>query len=219
MRPPRLVDSLALSLVIGLADLAACSDDGRLLGTDENGGSSAQMSGSGGVGHAGNTASAGNGATAGSADHGGTTSDAAGDGGTTSNAAGDGGTTSNAAGEGGTTSDAAGGQGGSAGQTSTECVGQTCTAGQTCVAYRTVGGAIVAPDTNDECDPGRHLESNTCQPDFGYTCSALTNCSAPAENCHCAAGSKCANTNSCRLPSDAAWLDPSADLICEQQVP
>jgi hypothetical protein len=99
------------------------------------------------------------------------------------------------------------------------CVGHTCTADQTCVAYRTVGGAVFPPDMNGHCDSGRHLEGSLCQPDFDYTCAALTGCSAPATTCHCAAGSDCVNTSSCSLPSSASWLDADADLVCELQAP
>jgi hypothetical protein len=112
--------------------------------------------------------------------------------------------------------EAAGGQGGG---TSAECVGMTCSADQTCVAYRTVGGAQIPPDAGGGCTTGKHVENDHCVSDFAYTCAALTGCSAPAATCHCAAGSKCANDNACRLPFEAVWLDAAADLVCEQQVP
>jgi hypothetical protein len=111
---------------------------------------------------------------------------------------------------------AAGGQGGG---TSADCVGMTCDANQTCVAYRTVGGAQIPPDAGGGCPAGKHAENDHCFSDFAYTCAGLTGCSAPATTCHCAAGSKCANANACRLPYAAAWLDTAAELVCEQQVP
>ena len=113
---------------------------------------------------------------------------------------------------------ASGGQG-SGGQASTSCVGTTCTAGQTCVAYRTVGGAVEPPSAGGTCMAGKHLEGNLCQADFGYTCAELTGCSAPAATCRCAASTKCFGTTVCKLPSDAAWLDSSADLVCELLAP
>lgn len=112
--------------------------------------------------------------------------------------------------------EAAGGQGGGA---SADCVGMTCDADETCVAYRTVGGAQISPDADGECMAGKHVENGHCFSDFAYTCAELTGCSAPAATCHCATGSKCAGTNTCRLPSDAAWLDTAAELVCEQQAP
>jgi hypothetical protein len=109
--------------------------------------------------------------------------------------------------------------GGGGGQGSTDCAGTTCTASQTCVAYRTVGGAIFTPDAQGMCMSGKHVEGDKCQADFAYTCAELTGCSAPSTTCHCATGTKCSNANACRLPSPAAWLDASADLVCEQQAP
>ena len=111
-----------------------------------------------------------------------------------------------------------GGQG-SGGQASADCVGKTCTSSQTCVAYRTVGGAIFPPDAQGQCTTGKHLEGNNCQSDFGYTCAELSGCSAPAATCRCAQNTQCSNTTVCRLPSDSAWLDKSADLVCELQAP
>ena len=94
----------------------------------------------------------------------------------------------------------------------------SCSSSQTCVAYRTVGGAIDPPN-DGLCMVGKHLESNMCQSDFVYTCAALTGCSAPATTCRCAADSECSNTTICRLPSAAPWLDQSAALVCELQAP
>ena len=111
-----------------------------------------------------------------------------------------------------------GGQG-SGGTTSSDCVGMTCTANQTCVAYRTVGGAVTAPDTAGNCPTGRHVENHLCQSDFAYTCVELAGCTAPAATCRCPANTKCANDNVCSLPTSVAWLDTSADLVCEQPVP
>jgi hypothetical protein len=95
----------------------------------------------------------------------------------------------------------------------------TCAANQSCVAYRTVGGAVMPPDADGKCMDGRHVEGNTCQADFGYTCAELTGCSAPAATCHCAPGTACANSTVCRLPSSSPWLDTSADLVCELLAP
>lgn len=207
---------------------AACGDDGNVLGSDAGnagqagGGSHAGSSSSAGSGHAGtlmNAGTTGGGTAGGGAIGGGTTG-----GGTT------GGSTTGGAGSAGQTSTggaacaipegcaAAAGQGGG-GQDSVGCVGVTCGASQTCVAYRTVGGAIFRPDAAGECMAGKHVENNLCQPDFAYTCAELIGCSAPATTCHCAATTQCANDGVCRLPTAAAWLDPSAELVCEQQVP
>jgi len=114
----------------------------------------------------------------------------------------------------------AGGQGGGgSGGSGSTCAGQTCASGQACVGYRTVGGAITAPDADGKCMATKHLEDSRCQNDFAYTCAELSGCSAPAATCHCAASAACANTNVCRLPIDAAWLDKAAVLVCELQAP
>ena len=112
----------------------------------------------------------------------------------------------------------AGGQG-SGGQGNMGCVGETCSASQTCVGYRTVGGAVEPPSQNNTCPTGKHVEGNLCLADFGYTCAELTGCDAPAATCRCAADTECANTTVCRLPTASAWLDSSAELVCERQVP
>ncbi|MES1182765.1 MAG: hypothetical protein ABUL60_03065, partial [Myxococcales bacterium] len=116
------------------------------------------------------------------------------------------------------TCNGSGGQG-SGGQGSSDCVGSTCTASETCVAYRTIGGAIFPPDTEGMCMTGRHVEGNMCQPDFNYTCAALNGCDTPGVTCHCAPNTTCSNANACKLPTASAWLDPDADLVCEQLAP
>jgi hypothetical protein len=232
-----------LFLVAGPAVFAACGDDGNVLGSDSAAGSSGQA-GTGGSAGSANTAGSGQAGslTNAGANAGGTTS------GGTSSAAGKTGAggASCAIPEclranvcldkcGGSevssgccacpastveesTCTAAGGQG-SGGQTGSDCAGMTCTASQTCVAYRTVGGAVFPPGAGGKCTTGRHLENNMCENDFAYACAGLTGCSAPAATCHCAANTKCANANFCSLPTASAWLDTSAELVCEQQVP
>ena len=111
-----------------------------------------------------------------------------------------------------------GGNGGGGGS-GADCAGETCAANETCVGYRVVGGAVFPPDQNNECPAGRHLEANTCQYDFSYTCATLTNCNAPSATCRCAPGTDCANTTQCRLPPTSAWLDPDAQLVCELLAP
>jgi len=117
-----------------------------------------------------------------------------------------------------TTCMSAGGQG-SGGQASADCAGATCTSAQSCVAHRTVGGAIFPVDTQGMCMAGKHAEGDRCQPDFSYTCAELTGCSALSASCRCASKTDCAYTTTCRLPTSSAWLDPAADLVCEQQAP
>jgi hypothetical protein len=236
-RAPASFCLLALFLVAGPAVFAACGDDGNVLGSDGGAGSSGQASGGGsagssntaGSGHAGTLTNAG--MTSGGTSSGGKT----GAGGATcnipeclranvcldkcgGNVLSSGCCTCPASTVEESSCTAAGGQG-SGGQGSSDCAGMTCTTSQTCVAYRTVGGAIFPPDAGGQCMAGRHVENNMCQADFAYTCAALSGCSAPAATCHCAANTPCANTNICRLPRAAAWLDTSADLVCEQQVP
>lgn len=233
---------LALCALLGTALFAGCGDDGNLLGSDGAAGEgTAGSNNSAGSGNAGN-ASGGSNAHAGSG--GAVTS--GGQGGSTAHGGqgGSGGATCQT-GEciranvcldhcGGTVvysgccacpaatveelSCAAGG-GGQGGGTSHDCVGQACGATQTCVAYRVVGGAAIPPDQNGQCDVGQHVEGNVCQDDFDYTCAELTGCSAPSTTCHCAAGTACARTPTCRVPGAAAWLDASAELICELQAP
>ena len=111
----------------------------------------------------------------------------------------------------------AGGQG--AGGQAGDCVGQTCNAGQTCVAYRVVGGAIDPPNSTGMCVAGKHVESNTCERDFAYTCAELTGCTALGPSCRCAQNTQCSNTSVCRLPTASVWLDTAADLVCELLAP
>lgn len=108
---------------------------------------------------------------------------------------------------------------GAGGAGSGDCVGETCAANETCVAHRTVGGAIMPPDQNNQCMTGRHLEGSMCQADFSYSCATLTGCSAPSATCRCAAGTDCAGTTVCRLPQASAWLDTDAELVCELLAP
>lgn len=100
------------------------------------------------------------------------------------------------------------------------CGTESCTAGEVCVAYRTVGGALFVPDQNGMCPAGRHVEGDRCEPDFGYTCAPLSQCTSLGTSCHCASGSRCASDNACRVaPQPSTDVLPEALLICEQQVP
>jgi len=234
-RAPTSLRFLALFLAAGSLVFAACGDDGKLLGSDGAAGSSGQANGgshAGSSGHAGTLTNAG--ATSAGANSGGATNAGANSGGATNAGANSGGATSAGANSGGASSAGAnsggaacatpegcaggGGQGGG-GEANLGCVGTTCNVGQTCVAYRTVGGALFPPDAAGNCMTGRHVENNRCQPDFAYTCAELSGCSAPATTCHCMANTACANDGACRLPTAATWLDPSADLVCEQLAP
>jgi hypothetical protein len=192
---------------------AACSDDGNLLGSENSAGSGGSHAGSGGSragsggSHAGTQTSAGASVVAGAA---GSASEGGG-----SSTGGYAGTPSEggAAGMGGAGGDAGGAGGGG------DCVDETCAANETCVAHRTVGGAVMPPDQNNQCMDGQHLEGSNCLSDFSYTCATLTGCSAPSGTCRCAAGTECAGTTVCRLPSASAWLDTDAQLVCELLAP
>lgn len=225
---------LTVLLACGVANVAACGDDGTTSGggmsqtTGGGAGTSSAGASSAGTGHAGSVASAG--ASAGGTSSGGKT----GTGGASCETQEcfrpyvcldkcGGNIVSNGccpcaapAIDELRCKDGSGGQGGGA---SADCAGTTCSAEQTCVAYRTVGGAQIQPDTDGKCMAGKHVESGHCFSDFAYTCAALTGCSAPGTTCHCAAGSKCANANACKLPYEATWLDTAAELVCEQQAP
>jgi hypothetical protein len=247
--------SLWLLAVAGTMTVAACGDDGNLLGSDGSAGkagsaSAGSLSGTGDVGiqaGSGNGGNANSGGTAGTAANGGNANGGTASGGTATN----GGTANGGAAAcnmgqciranvcfdecdgnvvytgccgcpAGTVEQlsctSSGGQG-SGGQASGECVGTTCTAAQTCVAYRTVGGAIFPPDAQGMCMEGRHVEGQSCQADFGYTCAELTGCDASGAKCRCAANTECANTTDCRAPTASAWLDASAHLVCELLAP
>jgi hypothetical protein len=69
------------------------------------------------------------------------------------------------------------------------------------------------------CMAGRHAEGRLCQANFAYTCAELMGCGAPSATCRCAANTACAGTTTCRVPTASAWLDASADLVCELQAP
>jgi len=233
--------SLVALLVTAPLVLAACADDGNLTGGAGHAGAPVSAGTShGGQSDAGESGNGGK--SAGGAGHGGTSEGGADHGGT----GGSGGAPDCQIGEclravvcldecGGnvvstsccpcatntvdqTTCMAAGGQGGGGGS-GHDCVDTTCGAAQSCVAYRTVGGAIDLPDTHGMCAAGEHLEGDRCEADFSYTCAELTGCSALSASCRCAPTTKCAHTNSCRTPSASAWLDASTELVCEQQVP
>ena len=197
-------------LLSTLGAAAACSDDGNLLGSENSAGSAGAQAGSAGAQAGSAGAQAGSaGAQAGSA---GAEASAgapvvAGAGGSANEGGGLQG------GEAGTPSGGAGGAGGG------DCVGETCAANEACVAHRTVGGAMLPPDQNNQCMDGRHLEGSICQSDFMYACATLTGCSAPSGTCRCAAGTDCAGTTVCRLPAASAWLDTDAQLVCELLAP
>ena len=248
-RAPAPFGLLVLFLLAAPVAFAACTDDGNILGSEGNagmpsGGASAGNATAGSA-HAGTMTSAG---AAGSTHTGGAnsmggTNSTGGTGGTHSAGAGGGTTCPGECFRANVCLDKCGGNvvytgccecgaltveelscgnsggQGSGGATSSDCVGMTCAANQTCVAYRTVGGAITSPDTAGNCPTGKHVENHLCQSDFAYTCAELAGCTAPAPTCGCAANTKCANDHACSLPTSVAWLDTSADLVCEQQVP
>jgi hypothetical protein len=121
------------------------------------------------------------------------------------------------------TNDGAGGAAGSGGGVSHDCNGLTCTATQACVAYRTVGGAVTAPDAGT-CSPGNHPEGNHCLADFAYKCADLQGaCQNQPVSCACAQP-PAASPGVCPKPyatcsQQATSADPSAQLICQQLVP
>ena len=173
-------------LVVGSLGFAACGDDGNLLGSDpvagsSSGGNAGSMN-PGGTGHAGVQAGAGTTSRGGSSSAAGT--------------AGDGGTPAGTGRGGG--GQESGNQGG------TDCAGTTCTVTESCVAYRTVGGALFPVDEQGMCTAGKHAEGNLCQADFAYTCAELTGCGAPSAACRCAANTDCAGTTTCRVPTASA---------------
>jgi hypothetical protein len=102
--------------------------------------------------------------------------------------------------------------------------GVTCAGTQVCIAYRQVGGALISPDAG-ACPTGSHIESigssDYCFRDYAYQCATLAGCDK--SNVSCA----CANPGTCPAPYSACgdtqpgmpWIDPAAQLICEQQVP
>jgi len=192
-------------LLATCATAAACSDDGNLLGSENSAGSGGSHAGSGGS-HAGTETSAGATVVAGAA---GSASEGGGpsEGGQAGTPSGGG-----AAGMAGAGGDAGGAGGG-------DCVDETCAANETCVAHRTVGGAVLPPDQNNQCMDGQHLEGSNCLSDFMYTCATLTGCSAPSGTCRCGAGTECAGTIVCRLPQASVWLDTDAELVCELLAP
>jgi hypothetical protein len=140
-------------------------------------------------------------------------------------------------GGGGSGSGGAGGAGGVGGTTGVggsdhACVGTTCAASEVCIAYRTVGGGLVEPDANGDCPDGSHPEpvagSEYCVADFAYQCVELVGCSGTTPvTCACAQprGGDGMGTcpmvySACADPQpDTSWLDPVAQLICEQQAP
>lgn len=232
-------------LVVGSLGFAACGDDGNRLGSDpvassSSGGNAGSMN-PGGTGHAGGQAGAG---TTSGGGH--SAAGTAGDGGSRAGSGRGGGGATCDIGEciranvclercGGkvvymgccpcaadtveqTMCTSSGGQE-SGNQGGTDCAGTTCTATQSCVAYRTVGGGLFPVDDQGMCMAGKHAEGKLCQADFAYTCAELTGCGAPSAACRCAANTDCARTTTCRVPTASAWLDASADLVCELQVP
>jgi hypothetical protein len=202
--------SITLGLGIFLAVAPACSGsnnfasgssgvDGSKAGGSNTGGSSGHTGGSNTGGSSGHTG----GSNAGGSNAGG----------------------SNAGGSGAT------GGGGAGGGTNKACVGATCTATQVCVAYRTVGGGRLQPD-GGKCPPGSHVEAlggagAYCAADFAYKCAELVGCFQGNVTCACAtlnindtAGTCPTGYPACSDPKPGtAWLNSSAQLICEQQVP
>ena len=94
----------------------------------------------------------------------------------------------------------------------------TCDAGESCVAHRTIGGALLPPDA-DGCPEGRHLENQRCQTDFAYTCAPLIGCIDDADTCRCALQTSCAYATNCKAPYTAEWLDTDAEVVCEVLAP
>ncbi len=104
----------------------------------------------------------------------------------------------------------------------------TCASNQICVAYRTVGGGQILPDQDGNCPTSSHVESGHCAADYAYKCNDLNGCfgNAPV-NCECASqsigdteGSCPTGYSSCSNPTaDNPFLDPQAQLICQQLAP
>lgn len=149
-----------------------------------------------------------------------------------------------ACGGGGSTNSGTGGNGGSTGSgghagsssgTPHACVGTTCAAEQVCVAYRTVGGGQIYPDSSGNCPAGSHSEPASwadagaiCVANFAYQCVQLEGCFGGAPvTCDCAmlnaaetSGTCPTGYPACSNPSSTyVGLDPDAQLICEQQAP
>ena len=214
---------LSASLGFSILASAGCGNDGALPGDGNSSGGSGAESGStstGGAGHGGSTAgvagasagSAAGGASAGAgaSDHGGSSS--GGTGGTAATGGGAGTATT-----GGGAGMATGGGAGTAGGPGKECVDRTCAASEACVAYRTVGGAVIAPADAGACPPNAHLEGQTCMANFAYQCVAQPGCPAGQIDCTCG---MCPPTYfSCHVAGTSQWLDPDAELTCELLAP
>jgi hypothetical protein len=130
---------------------------------------------------------------------------------------------------------ASSGTGGSGGAASRDCAGTTCSDTDVCVAYRTLGGGIIEPDANGDCQTGSHPEPASfadsgmyCVANFAYRCVPLSGClrGAPV-NCECAmlniadTGGTCpTGYSSCTDPApNTPGLDADAQLICQQLAP
>jgi hypothetical protein len=218
----------------GSSGAAGKSADLAGAGAGTNGGNSGAVTGSGGANAAGDRGSSGaGGKSPGSAGTGGGGASGrnagAGGGGASGHSAGASGASTGSGGA-GTGSGGAGTGSGGAGGSSTSCPGVACTATQVCVAYRTVGGAMIEPDAG-ACRMGSHVEPfdssrSVCQADYAYRCADLVGCDKSTVSCACAtlnnnAGGTCpTGYPACHDPTPGlAWLDASAQLICEQQVP
>ena len=173
-------------------------------------------SGAGGdAGARGGTGSGGDSGAGNTSGVGGSTAGAAGRGGGGGNAGSSGGTAGITGGGGGGGS---GGGGSAGGASTTSCAGAMCASDEFCVAYRTIGGAVVMPDPNGNCPARSHAESNYCLTDYSYTCGTQNSCTSSDVNCACAA-SACPAGHMCSQPASSSWLDTSARLVCQQFAP
>jgi hypothetical protein len=120
---------------------------------------------------------------------------------------------------------AQGGAGGAGGPDAGQCPGASCNSGEICIAYRTVGGALIQPDDAGACPPGRHVEPfgngmGICEADFAYQCVQLRGCAGMKVSCSCGQASCPNNYSSCAdPPANDMWLDPAAQLTCSLLAP
>jgi hypothetical protein len=86
-----------------------------------------------------------------------------------------------------------------------------------------LGGTLQLPDASGKCPAKYHVEPNgttgQCVSDFAYECREPVGCGTATLSCSCGAATCPSTYNFCQNPNASAWLDPTADLVCELLAP
>ena len=114
-------------------------------------------------------------------------------------------------------------EGGASGAGAQPCGESTCGADEVCIAYRTVGGALLLPDEDGNCPEGSYSSGGSaahCIREWAYECRELEGCERDAIDCDCGRGMCPSGHDSCHeAGAGDEHLSSDAVLTCELLAP